>query len=89
MRGEADTVFFHLPQIGQTEHLKAAGVRKDGALPIAELVKSACLPHDFQTGTEKEVIGVAQNDLCAQFLQFGENTLSLDEWASILADSFA
>ncbi len=47
----------------QAEHLEAAAVGEDGTVPVLELVKSARRPEDIQSGTEIEMICIAEDDL--------------------------
>ena len=55
-----------LPQLGQRENLKAAGVGKHGAGPTDELVQAAHAADGFMTWAEIEVVGVAEDYLRAE-----------------------
>ena len=59
-----------LAQAAQAEHLVAAGIRKDGVGPGHEAVQPAEFADDRRTGPHIQVIGVGQDDACAQV--FGE-----------------
>ena len=69
MAGEGDALLRDLPQARQREHLKAAGIRQDGAVPPHEPVQSTHLPHHVITGAQVQMIGVGQLDLASQLLQ--------------------
>jgi len=69
MRTEGDTVFFYFSQLAETENLEAAGVSEDGARPRHEAVESAKLANLVNAGSQIEMIGIAQQDLYAQFFQ--------------------
>ena len=47
----------------QGEYLEAAAVRQDRTVPGLELVESSGRPESAQSGTEIQMIGVAQDDL--------------------------
>ena len=49
--------------IGKRKHLKATAIGKDGTVPTVKLVQSACTLDDIHTGSQVQVIGVAQDDL--------------------------
>ena len=71
MRGEFDAVRFHLAQRREAENLEAAAVGKDRAVPVHEAVQTAGLGHDFHARLEKQMIGVAEDDLGVELDQFG------------------
>src|SRR6185437_14519331 len=66
MRTKAHALFAHLAQLAQAEHLEAAGVGEQGALPAHELVQPAQIPYQLVSRSQIEVIGVSQDDLRAQ-----------------------
>ena len=67
--GEGHPLLPDLPPAGQGEHLKAAAVGEDGAIPAHELMKSSHLPHHIVAGAQVQVIGVGELDLAADLLQ--------------------
>ena len=69
MAGEGDALLRDLPQTRQREHLKAAGVRQDGAVPPHEPVQPSHLPHHVIAGAQVQVVGIGQLDLASQLLQ--------------------
>ena len=68
VRGESHALFIDLTKAGQGKHLKSTAVGKDRAIPVHELMETTHLTHHIVTGTEMEMIGVAQLDLTAQLL---------------------
>ena len=70
MRGKFYAVRGDFPQSRQAEDLKTAAVCQNGTGIVDEFVQTAGSLNDLASGTEKEVIGVAEYDLCAQFFQF-------------------
>ena len=68
-RGELDAFLGDLAQRAQREHLEAAGVGEDGAVPGHELVQAAEGFNDFQPRAQPQVEGVAQADLGADVAQ--------------------
>jgi hypothetical protein len=52
--------------VSHREHLKAAGVRDDRAVPAHELVQAAQLGHELMPRRQEEVEGVAEHHLVAQ-----------------------
>ena len=63
---EAHTLVGELDGVGVAEHLKAAGVGEDGAVPVHELMQAAHLSNEVGTRTHGEVVGVGEHDLRAQ-----------------------
>ena len=58
--------------LGKGEDLEAAAVGQDGTVPPVELVQASGTLDDVHTGTQVQVIGVAQDDLGLDVLaQFG------------------
>ena len=57
-----------LAQIAQAEDLEAARVGEDRARPGHELVQTAQLADQLVAGTQKQVIGVGQDDLGVEFV---------------------
>ncbi len=66
VRAEADTFIGDFAQSAEAEDLKAAGVGEHGARPADELVQAAHAADGFVSGTQVEMIGVAENDLRAE-----------------------
>ena len=56
--GKRHALLLDLSQPCQREHLKAAAVGEDGAIPAHELMKSSHLPHHIVAGAQVQVIGV-------------------------------
>ena len=56
-------------KLGKTEYLVAAGIGEDGSIPGHEPVQAAKFANQFVTGTEVQMIGVAKNNLRAEFFQ--------------------
>ena len=67
--GEGDPLLLDVPQLGQGEHLEAAAVRQDGALPAGEFAYAPQLFHDLVPGPQVQVVGVAQLHLAVQVFQ--------------------
>jgi hypothetical protein len=59
-------LFRDLAQFRQAEHLEPAGVGEDGTLPVHEPVQPAVRTDHFDAGTQHQVEGVAEDDLCAE-----------------------
>ena len=73
MRAKLATFLSQLAYASEREHLKTARIGEDGAIPTTEGMKTACLAQDVKTGTEVEMIGVAEDNLCLHLLtQFGK-----------------
>ncbi len=70
MRAEFDAVGFDFANGGEAEDLEAAGVGEDWERPIDKFVEAAGGADDFHAGANVEVIGVAENDLSAEFTKF-------------------
>ncbi len=68
MRAEAHTFFCHLAQLAQAEYLEAAGIGEQRPVPAHKLVQPAQLPHQLVPRPQIKMVGIAQNDLRAQFL---------------------
>ena len=69
VRGELHPVRLHLPQIGETEHLKSSAVGQNRMVPVLKRMKPSRLLDQLGPGTQKQVIGVPQNNLDIQLLQ--------------------
>jgi len=59
---ESASLSSQLTDWAEAEYLESAAVGKYGAVPVFELVEAACLAEYVQSGTEIEVIGVAEYD---------------------------
>ena len=62
MRAEEDAFFGDFAQGLETEDLEAAGIGEDGSRPGHELVQAAQLADELVAGTQKQMIGVGEND---------------------------
>ncbi len=60
----------HLTHGRQAEHLKAARIGQDRAIPSHETVQPAQVADEFVTGAQVEMVGVGQHQADAQFAQF-------------------
>ena len=70
MGAEDDPFVADLPEGGQAEDLEAAGVGKDGAVPVHETVQAAQLGDGFHPGSQVEMIDIAQDEAGPQGPQF-------------------
>ena len=60
------------------EHLEAARIGKNGAVPVHKLVQAAQLGNGVLAGTHGQVIGVGKHDLGAELFDgLGRNTLDV------------
>jgi hypothetical protein len=69
VRPKGHTFLVDLAQLVQTENLKSAGVSEDRPAPSHEPMQPAQLSHGLDARPQIEVIGIAKNHVCAQFLQ--------------------
>ncbi|CDN43726.1 Uncharacterized protein BN871_DJ_00080 [Paenibacillus sp. P22] len=69
MGAEFDAFLGDLAHVAQREHLEAAAVRQNRAVPIHELVQAAGIADQVVARTEPQVIGVAENDMGVHFLE--------------------
>ena len=70
MRAKLDAVRHNFADFCQAENLEPAAVREDGLVPVDESVQPAGGADDVEAGTDVEMVGVAENDLCAHLDQF-------------------
>ena len=70
VRTEFDAVFFHFANFCEAENLKAAAVGENRLFPIHEFVQAAGGADDFESGTQIQMVSVAENDLRAHLVQF-------------------
>ena len=70
VRGELDAVRLDLAERGEAEDLESAAVGQDGVVPVLELVQAAGAPDQPGARTEHQVVGVPEDDLDIQLLQF-------------------
>ncbi|MNE38580.1 hypothetical protein D3C80_1324840 [compost metagenome] len=61
---------FNLAHCAQAEHLEAAGIGEDRAMPLHEIMQIAMQLHDFLAWAQPQVEGVAQQDLRAGLFHF-------------------
>ena len=66
VRAEADAIFSDFAQRVEREDLESARVSEHGAWPTDEAMQAAHAANGLVTGTQVEVIGVAENDLGAE-----------------------
>ena len=63
---EAHAVVRELHGVLMREHLKAAGIREDGPVPVHERVQAAQLGDGVRAGTHSQVVRVGEHDLGTQ-----------------------
>ena len=66
MRAELDAVVGNFAERTEGEDLKAAGVSEERARPTHEFMKAAHAANGFVAGAEIEMVGVAEDDFCAE-----------------------
>ena len=54
----------------QAEHLEAAAIGQDRPVPTHKRMQATQLGHTLRAGAQRQVIGVAQDDLGATLLEF-------------------
>ena len=69
MRAESHAFLGHLAQFVQTENLETAGVGENRARPRHETVQPAQLAHLLDSRPQIKMVGIAQQNLYAEFLQ--------------------
>jgi hypothetical protein len=69
MRAKADTVVSNFSERAEGEDLEAAGISKDGARPTDEAMQTAHAANGFVAGAQIEMVGVAEDDFCAEGLE--------------------
>ena len=69
MRAKRRPLLGDLAQIAEAEHLKSSAVREDRTVPVHEVMQSARLPHELHSGTQEEMIGIAEDDPRAEITQ--------------------
>ena len=78
MRLEGDAFLFHLANAREREYLEPSAVGEDGTVPAVELMQAS---HSFQhveSGTEVEVVGVAEDDLSLDLVAYVTDMACLD-----------
>src|SRR5439155_10632227 len=70
MRTELDAVRLDFSDFGQAEHLETAAVGQDRVWPVDEPVQTARRANDFDAGPNREMVGVAEDDLGSHLPQF-------------------
>lgn len=63
---EVDALGGDFIERAEGEDLVAAGVGEDGAIPGGEAVEATEFTDDFGAGAQIEVVGIAEDDLCAE-----------------------
>jgi hypothetical protein len=71
MRPELRAFFADHAPLGEAEHLEAAAVGEHRARPADKPVQAAAARDQVVAGTEKQVVGVAEDDLRAERLEIG------------------
>jgi len=69
VRLKDDSLIGDLAKASEAEHLESARVRQDRARPIHEPVQPAQLANGFMSRPQKQMIGIAKNDLRVQIVQ--------------------
>ncbi len=67
---EAHTFLRHLPQLGQREDLKPAGIRQDRPIPGHESMQPTEMGHHFHPRPDEEMIRIAENNLRPERAEF-------------------
>ena len=67
--GKIHALLLDFPQGSQTEHLKSAGIRQNGAVPSHELMQSPHLAHHRVRGTQMQMVGIGQLHLTPDVFQ--------------------
>ena len=70
-RAEPHAIRGNLPELGQAEHLEAAGVGQDGAVPRHEAMEPAEVAHQLVARAQEEVVRVREDDLGAGLPEVG------------------
>ncbi len=68
---ESDAVLVNFTRLGQRKNLETARVRQDGFVPVHKAVQTAHFRHQFIPRPQKEVIGIREDHLRAQFFHLG------------------
>src|ERR1051326_6878118 len=63
-------LFSYFPSLRERENLIAAAVGQDWAIPVHEAVQSAEMANDVESWPNEKVIGVAEDDLRLERVQF-------------------
>src|SRR5260370_39239232 len=69
MRTENQSVISDFAKVGETKYLKSAGIGKDRARPGHETMQAAQAADSFMARPKIKMIGVAQQNLHAQFAE--------------------
>src|ERR1700688_4473204 len=69
MRAEGDAIFGDFAEVIQTENLEAPGIGQDCPRPRHETMQAAQAADGFDSGTQVEVISVAEEDLSSEFFE--------------------
>jgi len=69
MAGEFDAVIVDFSQRAQGEHLVSAAVGQYGPVPGHKFMESAKLFNRLDPGPEQQMVGIAQDDAGACFLE--------------------
>ncbi len=70
-RTKTHALLADLAQRRQAEHLEAAGIGEDGPLPAHKAVQTVLMERDdLRAGAQREMQGIAENDLRAQRFEF-------------------
>jgi hypothetical protein len=68
MRTEFRTIFFQFTNIRQGKNLKSAAVGQYGPFPTDETMQATRSFQNIQTGTQKQMIRISENDLRANII---------------------
>ena len=63
-------LLLNLAQAGKREHLESAGIGEDRLIPAHEFVQPARLFDQILAGADMQVIGIGEDDLRTDFIQF-------------------
>lgn len=78
MGGKGHAFLRDLAQLGKAEHLESAAVGQDGPVPAGKFVQTAHIGYQLITGTQMQVVGVAEHHLGADLLQILRGQAALD-----------
>ena len=77
VRLEHRALFGDFPKLGKRHHLKPAGIGQNRTRPVHKFMQSAQSGHPLCTGTQHQMVGIAEHDLRAGFCKlFRKNALN-------------
>lgn len=70
MTTEVNALLSDFAQLGEGEDLKSAAIGQNRVIPTHETVQAAKMLDHVESRPEKEVVGVAKDDLCVDGFEF-------------------